>query len=568
MSSRTPHRVALSRLVARFRPLRRSLDLVCSLALAFAFVLLAAPAQGATYVPMSDQALVDGAPVIVEVSVVEVEDTASQRLPARDVQVNVERVLKGSVAGSTLVVRIPGGRLADGSGWLLPGTPELGVGERAILLLAPRQDGTFAIHQLMLGSFIRVMAEPATDGGSGSVPLALRRLEHAEAVELPGRKVALDPRPRHYERFAEWIQARGEGQEGPEYRVDLDEDTLDRARRSMVSKFNLFTGPGGFNLRWLEFDSSGSVTWLASDRGQLGLDGGGFSEFQSALGAWNSDSSTPIQLNYGGPTATLGGFGAADGINAILFDDPNDLDLFTEPFDCNQGGVLALGGPRFDTDLTHTFRGATYLTIPEAEVVTNAGAECIYVNPQSAAEIFAHEIGHTLGLRHSCGDSGTGACDTTIKDEALMRAIAHLDNRGAQLGADDRDAIAFLYAPDAGLPCVPSATVLCLNNDRFRVEAQWTRPNGDNGLGQGVELTDDTGYFWFFNSSNVEMVIKVLDACALNPSRFWVFAGGLTNVQVDITVTDTETNMAREYGNPLRTPFQPIQDTVGFDTCP
>ena len=82
-----------------------------------------------------------------------------------------------------------------------------------------------------------------------------------------------------------------------------------------------------------------------------------------------------------------------------------------------------------------------------------------------------------------------------------------------------------------------------------------------------MSLTADTGYFWFFSDSNVEMVLKVLDACSLN-ERFWVFAGGLTNVQVDITVLDTATGAAKTYHNPQGAAFQPIQDTSAFSGCP
>jgi hypothetical protein len=63
------------------------------------------------------------------------------------------------------------------------------------------------------------------------------------------------------------------------------------------------------------------------------------------------------------------------------------------------------------------------------------------------------------------------------------------------------------------------------------------------------------------------MVIKVLNACTLI-SRYWVFAGGLTNVNVTVTVTDTQTGAVRTYSNPLNTAFQPIQDTGAFSTCP
>ncbi|HEV7516768.1 MAG TPA: PKD domain-containing protein, partial [Thermoanaerobaculia bacterium] len=114
--------------------------------------------------------------------------------------------------------------------------------------------------------------------------------------------------------------------------------------------------------------------------------------------------------------------------------------------------------------------------------------------------------------------------------------------------------------------CVQSATRLCLVDNRFAVDVAWRTPQGTSGQGQAVQLTRDTGYFWFFNSANVEMVLKVLDACN-GFNHFWVFAGGLTNVRVDITVTDTVAGTVKTYSNPQSTPFQPIQDTSAFATC-
>ena len=114
--------------------------------------------------------------------------------------------------------------------------------------------------------------------------------------------------------------------------------------------------------------------------------------------------------------------------------------------------------------------------------------------------------------------------------------------------------------------CVPGSTTLCLANGRFQVEVGWTKPNGETGAGHSVPLTADTGYFWFFNEANVEMVIKVLDACGLN-NRFWVFAGGLTDVRTEIRVTDTVKGVTKTYTNPQGTAFRPIQDTGAFATC-
>jgi Alcohol dehydrogenase GroES-like domain len=92
-------------------------------------------------------------------------------------------------------------------------------------------------------------------------------------------------------------------------------------------------------------------------------------------------------------------------------------------------------------------------------------------------------------------------------------------------------------------------------------------PSSSNGQGRGVALTPDTGYFWFFDAANVEVVIKVLNGCGSN-SRYWTFAGGLTDVNVILTVTDTQTGVIKTYTNPQGTPFQPIQDTDAFATCP
>jgi 6-phosphogluconolactonase (cycloisomerase 2 family) len=115
--------------------------------------------------------------------------------------------------------------------------------------------------------------------------------------------------------------------------------------------------------------------------------------------------------------------------------------------------------------------------------------------------------------------------------------------------------------------CQPRADALCLRNGRFRVEASWADGNGGSGPGQAVSLTDETGYFWFFDRDNVEVVTKLLDACNAF-GRFWFFAAGLTNVGVQLTVTDLATGEVRIYTNPEGRPFPPMQDTSAFSGCP
>ena len=102
----------------------------------------------------------------------------------------------------------------------------------------------------------------------------------------------------------------------------------------------------------------------------------------------------------------------------------------------------------------------------------------------------------------------------------------------------------------AAAPCVPGGGNLCLNSGRFKVQVAWQVPSqGTSGAGTAVPLTTDTGYFWFFSSNNVELVVKVVDGRAVN-GKFWVFYGALTNVQYTITVTDSVTGDVRSYVNP------------------
>jgi hypothetical protein len=117
----------------------------------------------------------------------------------------------------------------------------------------------------------------------------------------------------------------------------------------------------------------------------------------------------------------------------------------------------------------------------------------------------------------------------------------------------------------AASTCSPGPTTLCLNHGRFKVEARWRTADG-SGPGNAMSLGDDSGRFWFFAEDNTETVIKVLDACSYD-NHYWVFASGLTNVEVLITVTDTQAGRTRQYFNPQGKPFAPIQDVEAFATC-
>ncbi|MFW6198553.1 MAG: hypothetical protein ACOC5E_01890 [Acidobacteriota bacterium] len=118
-----------------------------------------------------------------------------------------------------------------------------------------------------------------------------------------------------------------------------------------------------------------------------------------------------------------------------------------------------------------------------------------------------------------------------------------------------------------GSPCIPDANTLCLQEGRFAVNVEWSDDGRNDTAAAGAQRTPEDGLFWFFNRDNHEILVKVLDACPSN-DRFWVFAGGVTNLALRITVTDVQTGRMQQYANGLNQPFPAITDTNAFATCP
>ncbi|HVS66119.1 MAG TPA: hypothetical protein VMT85_21750 [Thermoanaerobaculia bacterium] len=154
-----------------------------------------------------------------------------------------------------------------------------------------------------------------------------------------------------------------------------------------------------------------------------------------------------------------------------------------------------------------------------------------------------------------------------------------LDPEDAAVAVSDTQDVAFVYrrgpslngrtVPAAGPsgPCLPDGTNLCLEGERFDVRVTWAAADGAGGPAGAAALTGDTGYLWYFDPGNVEVVVKVLDGCAVN-GHYWKFAGGLTDLQTQLLVTDTTTGEARRYLKPDFSRYAPVRDLEAFACAP
>jgi hypothetical protein len=118
-------------------------------------------------------------------------------------------------------------------------------------------------------------------------------------------------------------------------------------------------------------------------------------------------------------------------------------------------------------------------------------------------------------------------------------------------------------------PCVPDDVTLCLHDNRFRVTVHFDAPGFDSGPAHALSYTPASGFFWFFGEENIEVMIKVLNACNEQlGNRYWVFFAATTNVEFTVTVTDTQAEVTNTYFRPHGPPAAAETDTDAFATCP
>ena len=158
-------------------------------------------------------------------------------------------------------------------------------------------------------------------------------------------------------------------------------------------------------------------------------------------------------------------------------------------------------------------------------------------------------------LRGSCGcPDPSAACDrrcSTI-DGAFSESFNALRTHLAPTGTGPQ-------------PCTPNSSTICLVNNRFSVRLTYDVGQGPQPM-TAIKYTGETGLFWFTDAGNIEVLLKMINACSFN-QKFWVYAGGTTDVGVNITVTDSQNGAIKTYTNVRGTKFVTITDGSAF-SCP
>lgn len=100
-------------------------------------------------------------------------------------------------------------------------------------------------------------------------------------------------------------------------------------------------------------------------------------------------------------------------------------------------------------------------------------------------------------------------------------------------------------------PQQPSGDTLPLLGGRFRVTlGARDHRSGRTASGVAIPQNDLFGYFSIpgltGDVNNPEIFVKVIDGRAVN-GKFWVFYGGLTDLEFTLNVTDVSTNFVRSY---------------------
>ena len=222
--------------------------------------------------------------------------------------------------------------------------------------------------------------------------------------------------------------------------------------------------------------------------------------------------------------------------------------------------------------------GSTNGEETDPHVSSNTTGDYLIVWTSSGGTTGGGSAGSSI-LGRTFSNSGEETSDETVI--AVTDAVGDPQNGEGDIDEDDSGVVVFeRRGPDGSSEgvfkteiqsnppprdCIADATTVCLGGGRLEVIVEFQTSSSDQNRAQAVPITPESTAFWFFEPDNLEVVVKVVDGCVVN-SRAWVFTTGLTDVDVNVIVTDTQTGASKSYVSSAGA-FRPIFDTSAFNIC-
>jgi hypothetical protein len=497
-------------------------------------ILTSSALVAATYVVPTDAAMVSRSSAIVIAHAI---NSYPVDTPGRGIETithfTVEETIKdGALVGSSFDLHEPGGHLGDRYKVIF-GVPHFVAGERVLLFLYRFPDGTLTTTDLALGRF-----GFATDDNGHHLVV------RAEG-EIAGWDIDGTPhieKRRDAARFLDFLRASATTPRSANADYHLPTRPLMTESSALRTKANFAAlGPTSYTLangtetsngfRWNVFPSA--VGWNQGNT-LPSAPGGGTTAIQAAFSAWNGDPGSNVNYQLVSSTANNNGIqDTFDHVNNIVFEKP-----VSTPFNCSMGGVLGLGGiQQAVSDTMNNVAGENFFSTIEGDVSMNAGLNAcgptygLFTSGDFNTAL-THEVGHTLGFRHSDQTRDlSAACSTDPNLEcsvnAIMKAVI-VNGINGGLQQWDVNAVSTVYGAGAvcNAPAITSqpqsttitqgqSTSLSVAATGTSLSYQWFSGTSGNtssgviGTGSSINVTPTvTTSYW----------VKVTSGCGANPT--------------------------------------------------